>query len=159
MHNSLHTATPAPAEQGSHRRQQWPACMCVLGQGKGDPIRQLMAESFCNCWRTKSLPSPGEPSLHPQGWGEEGSTWRREGQEELCTWSQAELRADGLAPASQMGTDPALEAQGSTGAQEDFKSGTEVGAGLSPVWDFPPNSNVNLGCQHMQVGHCHVSVS
>lgn len=100
------------------------------GAGKGDPIRQLMAESFCSCWRTKSLPSPGEPSLHPQGWGEEGSTWRREGQEEL--------RADGLAPASQIGTDPALEAQGSTGAQEDFKSGTEVGGRTFPCLGLSP---------------------
>lgn len=49
-----------------------------------------------------------------------------EGQEELCTWSQDGHRADGLARASRM-AEPALEAQGSTGAQENFKSGKEVG--------------------------------
>lgn len=57
----------------------------------------------------------------PTGRGEEGSTWRMEGQEELCTWSQAEHRADGLAHASQVVADPALEAQGSTGAFQEWK--------------------------------------
>lgn len=80
-----------------------------------------------------------------------------EGQEELCTWSQDDHRADGLARESQAVADPALEAQGSTGCQ-DFKSGEEVGGRTFPN---PNNeiSNVNLGCQHRQVDHCQVSVS
>lgn len=43
----------------SHRRQQWPACMCVT-KGKRDPIRELMTDYFCNCLRKMSPAQPWE---------------------------------------------------------------------------------------------------
>lgn len=92
--------------------------VCV-GAGKGDPIRQLMAESFCNCSRTKSLPSSGEPSLHPQGVGRRvlPGEWRARRSSALGV----RLSTDALAHASQVVADPALEAQGSTGAFQEWK--------------------------------------
>lgn len=57
-----------------------------------------------------------------------------EGQEQLCTWSQDDHRAAGLVRASQAVADLALEVQGSTGSQEDCKSGKVGGRTF-------PNSN------------------
>lgn len=65
MHNRLHTPTPAPAEQGRVTEGNSGQPACVLGQGKRDPIRQLMADYFCNCSGMMALPSPGRPITAP----------------------------------------------------------------------------------------------
>lgn len=73
----------------SHRRQQWPACMCVLTKGKRDPIRRLMTDYFCNCLRKMSPAPPWETvtrtetgqggELHPEDEGPGGALYSQSG--------------------------------------------------------------------------------
>lgn len=63
MHNRLHTPTPAPAKQGRVTEGNSGQPARVLGQGKRDPIRQLMADSFLQLLKSNVTAQPGE-SLH-----------------------------------------------------------------------------------------------
>lgn len=94
MHNWLQAGIPAPSKQGSHRRQQWPVCMCVLTEGNKDPIRQLMTDDFLQVLKEKChLSSPGRPPAELRQGGESwtegcgrGTLWAAGGTAEQMGW-------------------------------------------------------------------------
>lgn len=66
-----------------------------------------MLRNIVTAQRGRAFAPPGA-----RGQERDPGQWRARG--------SSALGADGLAPAAQLGADPALEVQGSTGSQDDF---------------------------------------
>lgn len=141
MHNSLHTATPAPAEQGrvTEGSSGQPACVCVLGRERGSHqaadgwvLLQLL-ENQVTAQPRRAFTTPtgrGGGGFHLEKGGPGGAL-------HLGVRMTRSRWAGSCIPRRDRG-DPALEAQGSTRAQEDFKSGTEVGGKTFPCLGLSP---------------------
>lgn len=97
MHSRSHTPPAAPAEQGRGTEGSSGQPAGCWGRAGGiHPTRQLMGDSFCNCWRMEPVPSPGTASTAPGGTrGQEGHSRTGQGQEEPCTQTRDEHRAQG----------------------------------------------------------------
>lgn len=127
LHGWLQTGTPAPSKQGSHRRQQWPVCMCVLTgrKKKRDPAGQLMADYFLQLLKKNVSSAQPRETLgrSDTGWGVAAGGWRARS-------------GDGMEPMGWLPQPVSDRACSSSTGQRrlpgEFRGQREAGAGLFP---------------------------
>lgn len=132
----------------SHRSQQWPACTCVWAEGKRDPLGTQWPTMFAAAEGKCHLCSPRRPQLPLTRGEDEGA-----GGTLHCCHGAGSCLLNSSRPCSSS-TGQGQISMGPPGWQG-------VGGRAFPnpnKWD-QKKSNVDGDGQHVQVGHCWVSVS